>query len=33
MKRAVDAFDVDTSYLNIEDACDMILKEFEKRIK
>jgi cytidylate kinase len=33
MKRAADAFDVDTSCLNISDACDMILKEFNKKIK
>jgi cytidylate kinase len=33
MKRANDAFDVDTTNLTIEEAVETISKEFSKRIK
>jgi cytidylate kinase len=33
MKRAIDAFDVDTTHLSLADACEKILDEFYKRTK
>jgi cytidylate kinase len=33
MKRAIDAFDVDTTHLSIAEACEKIINEFNKRIK